>query len=52
MRDRDLQASWVGKCREEYYGDDEEEMEFDEEFAYESWRDMRYEDEIEAKQGL
>lgn len=45
MLDRDLQAPWVGKCAEDYYGyDDEDEAEYDEDFAYESRRDMELEE--------
>ena len=44
MKDRDLQAPWVGKTPEEYYGY-EEEAERDEDFEYESRRDMALEDE-------
>ena len=41
MRDCDLQAPWVGKCAEDYYGyDDYEDEEYDEDFEYESKRDM------------
>ena len=42
MRDCDLQAPWVGKCAEDYYGYDyyEDEEEYDEDFEYESKRDM------------
>lgn len=41
-----LQAPWIGKTPEEYYGcDEDEENEFDEDFAYESWRDMQMERE-------
>lgn len=40
-------APWIGKCREDYYGyNDEEEPEFDEDFAYECWRDMKLEEEL------
>lgn len=45
MYDRDLQAPWVGKKPEEYYGYDDEEAEYDEDFEYESRRDMALEDE-------
>lgn len=49
--DRDLEAPWVGKCRDDYYDDfddedEEKELEFDEDFEYESRRDMRFEDEL------
>lgn len=46
----DLEAPWVGKSREEYYDfDDEENKEdygYDEDFAYESFRDMQLEDKM------
>lgn len=45
MKDRDLQAPWVGRTPEEYYGYDEEEAERDEDLEYESRRDMELEDE-------
>lgn len=44
MKDRDLQAPWVGKTPEEYYGY-KEEAEYDEDLEYESRRDMELEDE-------
>jgi hypothetical protein len=50
MRYRDLQAPWIGYDSD--YLDEQEEMEYDEDFEYESRRDMELEDEIEAKQGL
>lgn len=46
-KDDDLQAPWVGKSREEYYGyDDEEDLyatddEYDEDFDYEISRYIR-----------
>lgn len=36
-------ASWIGRCREDY--DEECEVEYDEDFAYESRRDMELEEE-------
>lgn len=45
MKDRDLQAPWVGKTPEEYYGNDEEETEYDEDLAYEMRRDMELEEQ-------
>lgn len=39
--DFDLQAPWVGKCKEDYYGEDDEEECFDADLAYESWRDLQ-----------
>ena len=47
MRDCDLQAPWVGKCAEDYYGEDEEEIDYDEDFEYESQRDMELMEEEE-----
>jgi len=38
-------APWVGCCREDYYND-YDEPEYDEDFAYESRRDMELEDEL------
>lgn len=43
MRDCDLQAPWIG-YDEDYW--EEDELEFDEDFEYESRRDMEVEDEI------
>lgn len=38
----DIQAPWVGHTPEEYFGyDDEPEVEYDEDFEYESARDLR-----------
>lgn len=45
MKDRNLEAPWVGKTPEEYYGYDEEEAERDEDFEYELRRDMALENE-------
>ena len=44
MKDRDLQAPWIGYDSD--YLDYEEEMEYDEDFEYESKRDMELEDEM------
>lgn len=38
----DLQANWIGYASDYW---DEEESEYDEDFAYESRRDMELEDE-------
>ena len=39
-------APWIGKTREEYFGyDDEPEVEYDEDFEYESQCDLRLEEE-------
>lgn len=43
-KDFDLQAPWIGKPPDYY--DDEEETKFDEDFEYESRRDMELEDEL------
>ena len=42
-KDFDLQASWIDKPPDYY---DEEETEYDEDFEYESRRDMELEDEL------
>lgn len=39
MKDRDLQAPWVGKTPEEYFGYDEDEAECDEDFEDEEQED-------------
>lgn len=47
-RDRDLEAPWIGKPPD-WYADDEldgEIHEYDEDFEYESRRDMEMEDEV------
>lgn len=43
FRDRDLEAPWVGKTPEEYYGYDED-ADCDEDFEYELRRDMEIEE--------
>ena len=42
MNDRDLQAPWIGYAKDYW---DEDEIEYDEDFEYESRRDMEVEDE-------
>ena len=51
QNDFDLEAPCVGKTPEEYYGYEDEELDgeihdFDEDYEYESRRDMELEDEI------
>lgn len=43
--DCDFQASWIGFPKD--FWDDEEETEFDEDFEYESRRDMQIEEAID-----
>lgn len=40
----DIQAPWVGQTPEEYFGYDDEEVEYDEDFEYETQRDLRLEE--------
>lgn len=44
-KDFDLQAPWIGYPAD-WDEDDEEETKFDEDFEYESRRDMELEDEL------
>ena len=43
-RDSNLEADWIGKPPDYY---DEEETEFDEDFVYDSLRDMQLEEAID-----
>ena len=50
-RDCDLEAPWIGYSNDYWDDEDEEELdtentEYDEDFEYESRRDMEWEDEI------
>lgn len=49
-KDDDLETPWIGECEEEYYHyevEDDSDIGYDEDAAYENWRDMQYEEEMD-----